>query len=536
MPDYPSLVRPELSTSTSNLLHESFRRRSGVYKSSTLSPKPSTESHQALSGFSWNSQYTKTNGPNGRAFVTASSSSPNPSRFTAIPARSHRSALTSSHLGPSPRQREQRPTLSSAASVTMRTIPASPMAEMPSAFSQFLMKILSFAEQIPPKAHSGLVSLHRKVSSLSRLGLPTYNPSKSPPSKSRLRSSPGSGSKPFLTMADKLTQKWPRPGSLRSMPPELRGDIYSSNGRWGLRGVGGWSEGNMEAALRDSQGLGIDRVGRWTLHKWCLLSSVTTVFLLGLTFLVFSLLTWFAGKSACYCTSDSIPRFDLIAYPAAPVVLITDSPALILITFSSSLLLLASLVGVTGTLLNSRPILAVYVLLLFPSLISFVSVGYVTYKKATFSLDAKASEAWNRWYSAGARTVLQGALGCCGFSGPLHGAAASGVCYPRSPLPGCHGPLVRFELDLLTSAWGTVFSLVPLHIANIFVGLLCANHVTRRFGKGITPVRYRVTADDILSAGLVDQKKADLSLPPFPAPTSHVSFREDRRNTIQALS
>ncbi len=52
----------------------------------------------------------------------------------------------------------------------------------------------------------------------------------------------------------------------------------------------------------------------------------------------------------------------LIAYPAAPVVLITDSPALILITFSSSLLLLASLVGVTGTLLNSRPILAIYVL------------------------------------------------------------------------------------------------------------------------------------------------------------------------------
>ncbi len=133
----------------------------------------------------------------------------------------------------------------------------------------------------------------------------------------------------------------------------------------------------------------------------------------------------------------------LIAYPAAPVVLITDSPALILITFSSSLLLLASLVGVTGTLLNSRPILAIYVLRLFPSFISFVSVGYVTYKKASFSLDAKASEAWNFWYSAGVRTVLQGTLGCCGWSGPLHAAFASGTCYPRSPLPGRHGPLVR---------------------------------------------------------------------------------------------
>ena len=75
------------------------------------------------------------------------------------------------------------------------------------------------------------------------------------------------------------------------------------------------------------------------------------------------------------------------------MVLTTDSPAPISITFSSSLLLLASLVGVTRALLNSRPILAVYVLLLFPSFISFVSVSYVTYKKATFTLDYKASEA-----------------------------------------------------------------------------------------------------------------------------------------------
>lgn len=52
----------------------------------------------------------------------------------------------------------------------------------------------------------------------------------------------------------------------------------------------------MEAILRDSQGLGINWVGQWTFHKWCLLASVAIVFLLGLTGLVFSLLTWFAGK------------------------------------------------------------------------------------------------------------------------------------------------------------------------------------------------------------------------------------------------
>jgi len=198
------------------------------------------------------------------------------------------------------------------------------------------------------------------------------------------------------------------------------------------------------------------------------------------------------------------------------------------------------MVGITGTLLNSRPILAVYVLILFPSFLSFVSVGYLTYKKANFSLDAKVSEAWHHWYSPSARTVLQGALGCCGWSSPLHGAAASGTCYARSPLPGCHGPLVRFERDVLSSFAGTVFSLVPLHLGNIFVGLLCANDVTHRFGKGITPARYRLTAHDILSAGspaaVVDKQGVImkqthfLPVPPLPAPKGHSTIREDKQS------
>jgi hypothetical protein len=187
----------------------------------------------------------------------------------------------------------------------------------------------------------------------------------------------------------------------------------------------------------------------------------------------------------------------------------------------------------TGTLLNSRPILAVYVLLLFPSFLSFVSVGYVTYKKANFSLDAKASAAWKLWYSPGARTVLQGALGCCGWSGPLHGAAASGTCYTRSPLPGCHGALVHFERDALSSVAGMIFALVPLHLINIFVGLLCANHVTHRFGKGITPARYRLTIHDVLPVGSDTKqgtKQADLPIYPPLAPSGHAAFREDRRS------
>ncbi|KAH9014969.1 hypothetical protein EDB84DRAFT_1443619 [Lactarius hengduanensis] len=524
MPDYSSLVRSEASPpASSTLLKGSIRRRSGTHKRSTLSRKASTGSQQTTSYHYWDPQDTETGGPNARTFATAPSPSPNVSHFTAIPARSHRSSLISSHPGPYPRQRERRPT-----SVTTSTIdcdssfhskahpnsdddiassglPAAPAAEVSSGVSQFSMKVLSFVKQMPFKAHLGLGSLRRKVL---KLRFSSYNPSRSPSPKGRLGFPPGSAPKqPFLTAADKLTQKWPRPRSLRSIPSEFRRDFYSSNVLWGPKRAEGWSQGNMEAALRDSQGLGINRVGQWTPHKWCLLASVITVFLLGLTFLVFSILTWFA------------------AYPAAPVVLITDSPALILITFSSSLLLLASLVGVTGT---------------FSTLVRFLrsmhSCSFLRLSLSSRRHSLSMPEQARRGTSgtpAGARTVLQGALGCCGWSNPLHAAVASGTCYPRSPLPGCHGPLVRLEHDVLTSAWGTVFSLVPLHLANILVGLLCANHVTHRFGKGITPPRYRLTVDDILSMGPVDQKKAGLLPSPFPASTSHGAFREDRRITCK---
>ncbi|KAH9971449.1 hypothetical protein BJV74DRAFT_783673 [Russula compacta] len=318
-----------------------------------------------------------------------------------------------------------------------------------------------------------------------------------------------------MSAVDKLTHKWPRPRSYRSIPPELRTNLLPPRHlREQPKGAAGSNLRNIEAMLRENQGLGINWVGQWTPHKWSLLASVTTVFLLGLTFLVFSLLTWFA------------------AYSLAPVLLITDSPALILLTISSSLLLFASLVGITGTLLNSRPIIAVYVLLLFPSFLSSISVGYLTYKKANFSLDAKVSEAWNLWYSPGARSVLQGAFSCCGWSSPYHGAAASGTCYTRSPLPGCHGPLVTFERDTLSSAAGVVFCLVPLHLLNIVTGLLCGNHVTHRFGKGVMPARYRLTAHDIVPAGPDGKqgtRQIELPFPPLPAPNGHITFREDRQ-------
>lgn len=180
----------------------------------------------------------------------------------------------------------------------------------------------------------------------------------------------------------------------------------------------------------------------------------------------------------------------MLAWPLSDVLLVTDSDILILITVASVILVLTSLVGLTGTLLSSRSLLAIYALLLWPAFISLLAIGYASYKRATFSLDRKLNLAWSQWYTPLGRLVIQDALGCCGYYSALHAQTPSKRCYARAPLPGCKGVLLRFERGALGTIAAAAFSLVPLHIVNIFVALLCANHVTRAFGTGRTPRQY----------------------------------------------
>lgn len=176
---------------------------------------------------------------------------------------------------------------------------------------------------------------------------------------------------------------------------------------------------------------------------------------------------------------------------------IADTDILILITLAGSILVFISLVGLSGVLLNSRPILAVYTFLLWPAFVSLVAIGYVAYKRATFSLDHKLNMSWSQYYTPLGRLLIQDSLRCCGFYSALHEATPSKRCYPRTSLPGCKGKLYRFERANLALVWSTVFSLVPLHLLNVLMALLCANHVTETFGKGITPERYRLTSVDV---------------------------------------
>lgn len=204
---------------------------------------------------------------------------------------------------------------------------------------------------------------------------------------------------------------------------------------------------------------------------------------------------------------------------------VADNDILILITLASSILLFTSLLGFTGTLLNSRPILALYALLLWPALASILAVGYVAYKRSAYSLDRKLNLAWSQWYTELGRLMIQDSLRCCGFYTALHDAAPSGRCYPRTALPGCKGRLYRFEKANLGMIWSGAFGVSVLHLVNIIVALLCANHITERFGMGITPKKYRLDGSDVRSDA---ERIMKVVRPEISRANSSGVFREDR--------
>lgn len=176
---------------------------------------------------------------------------------------------------------------------------------------------------------------------------------------------------------------------------------------------------------------------------------------------------------------------------------VADNDILILITLAASIMTFTALVGISGVFLNSRPILAAYAILLWPALASLLAVGYISYKRAAFSLDHKLNLSWSQYYTPIGRLLIQDSLRCCGFYNALHEATPSKRCYPRTPLPGCKGKLYRFESENLDIIWSAAFALVPLHLLNIMIALLCANHLTRTFGMGMTPKQYRLSSKDV---------------------------------------
>ncbi|KAI0640324.1 hypothetical protein C8Q77DRAFT_1044304 [Trametes polyzona] len=218
---------------------------------------------------------------------------------------------------------------------------------------------------------------------------------------------------------------------------------------------------------------------RWNRFKWVLFVANTVFSAYSLTGLIACLLIWFN------------------VWTHADIIRVGNRPELIVSTIAASLGVLTSLIGWSGILLNNRAFLAVYSFLLWICFALLVTPGYITYKKRTFNLEGKVNAQWSRDLGLDGRLRIQNQLHCCGYFNPFIEATVSQTCYARSTLPGCKGPYIKFEQTILERWYAVVFSVVPVQIAIMVAALLCSNHVTYRFGKGMMPKAYRLNMNSM---------------------------------------
>ncbi|KAJ9111236.1 hypothetical protein QFC22_006536 [Naganishia vaughanmartiniae] len=217
----------------------------------------------------------------------------------------------------------------------------------------------------------------------------------------------------------------------------------------------------------------------WNRFKWCIFFANLLLLVYAVAILIVALLVWF----------DVFYRSDVIR--------VGNRTELIISTTAGALCLFTSLIGFAGIILNNRAFLAIYNLLLWFCFALIVTPGYMTYKQHTFNLEGKINAQWSQTLGLSGRLRVQNQLDCCGYFSPFVEATSSNTCYARSTLPGCKSRYLKFERGVLKKWYIAAFAIVPAHLGIILCALLCANHVTYRFGKGLMPKRYRLDADSM---------------------------------------
>lgn len=230
---------------------------------------------------------------------------------------------------------------------------------------------------------------------------------------------------------------------------------------------------------------------RWTKFKWVLFIANTLLTCYSLAALITCLLIW----------------FNVFRYSQA--ILTVNSSELIASTIAASLGVLACVIGWAGILLNNRAFLAIYTFTLWVVFAAIVTPGYLSYKRRAFSLEAKLNNQWSRDLMTSDRLLVQNVLDCCGYYNTFVEATISATCYSRSVLPGCKTNLLDFERWVLKLFYTGAFGLVPLHVFVMVAGLLCSNHVTYRFGKGMMPKAYRLNMNTV--AAIMDKYANELA-------------------------
>ncbi|CAK5266913.1 unnamed protein product [Mycena citricolor] len=289
-----------------------------------------------------------------------------------------------------------------------------------------------------------------------------------------------------------LTRRRPK-GSQR-IPGLARGGGVDAFRAGASRIPGAGDEDDYTSSASKSMFSGAGRGGkkvRWTRFKVILFIANLILIVYSLGSLVTLLLVYFH------------------VFRESAVLLIANKTELALSTLAAAFLFCVSLLGLPGILLNNRPFLAVYTFLLWVGFGLMVVPGYITYKHRNLNLEGKVNQQWSRGLSSEGRLIIQGALQCCGYFSPFVEATVSATCYSRSTLPGCKKPFLDFQRSALERFYAFSFAFVPVQIGIILSALLCSNHVTYRFGKGMMPKAYQLKQEDI--AIIVDKYASQLA-------------------------
>ncbi|KAF8632348.1 hypothetical protein AX15_001929 [Amanita polypyramis BW_CC] len=230
---------------------------------------------------------------------------------------------------------------------------------------------------------------------------------------------------------------------------------------------------------------------RWTRFKWILFIANIICTCYSIAALIICLLIWFN------------------VFKHSDIIRVANYPELITSTVAASLGVLTSLIGWAGILLNNRFFLAIYTFSLWLVFASLVIPGYLSYKHHTFNLEGKVNSQWSRFLGTAGRLRVQNELNCCGYFNPFVEATVSATCFSRSALPGCKKLFVEFQRSVLARWYTGVFGIVPAHIFVMVSGLLCSNHVTYRFGKGMMPKAYRLDMNSV--AAIMDNYASELA-------------------------
>ncbi|KAK0544552.1 hypothetical protein OC846_005301 [Tilletia horrida] len=250
------------------------------------------------------------------------------------------------------------------------------------------------------------------------------------------------------------------------------------------------------------------RRARWNPFKWAMVIANLVLTVYAMAALFATLLTW-ANIFENAATVRVGNRTELICEYLAPSIFVLDLTEAtldfddIVGTVAAGLCFAAAVIGWCGILLNNRAFLSIYTIVLWIAFIFIMAPGYITFKRRTFNLEGKINQQWSRRLSVSDRLVIQDELNCCGYYSPFVLASASGRCYARSMLPGCKGRYLRFQRTALEYFYICAFGIVGPHLLIITVALLCSNHVTYRFGKGLTPEEYRL--DEVTTELIKDQ-------------------------------